>query len=287
MIIGLIGLGKMGKNHLKELEKNSKIKQICLFDPFCKENFQHVLYDDFDSFLEEKLDAVIIATPTNTHLQISLKVFTRIKNVLIEKPLALNLEQMLHIQDIAKIHKIKVGIGFCERFNPVILTLKEKLLQDEVISINIQRISLYPQRIIDVGVLSDLSVHDLDLLRFLTQKEITKINIHKDYYHNERFEDEVMMSLELGHILASIHNSWNAKKITRKVIILGKNHTYEADLKNFTLYIDDKKVENLYNNSPLQGEHKEFFKFLQGATTQNLASIEDALKVQEILERVC
>ncbi|WP_291949560.1 Gfo/Idh/MocA family oxidoreductase [Campylobacter sp.] len=287
MNIGLVGLGKMGKNHLKELKKNSNIGKICLFDPFCKEKFQYSLYDNFDEFLAQNLDAVFIATPTNTHLQIAIKVFAKVKNVLIEKPLALNLEQILKIESAAKIHQVKVGVGFCERFNPVILTLKEKLLQDKIISINIQRISLYPQRIIDVGVLNDLSVHDLDLLRFLTQKEITKVNIYKTYHHNEKFEDEVMMNLELDHILASIHNSWNAKKTIRKIVILGEKHTYEVDLKNFTLFIDEKKIENLYINSPLQGEHEAFFKFLKNTIPQNLATIEDALKVQEILERVC
>ncbi|WP_257941715.1 oxidoreductase, Gfo/Idh/MocA family [Campylobacter lari] len=285
MKIGLIGLGKMGKNHLRELERNLKVKEIHLYDPFCKDEFKHFLYKNFDDFLKQNLDGVIIATPTHTHLDIALKVFPKIKNVLIEKPLALNVDEILTLNQKARENKVRVGVGFCERFNPAILTLKEKLLEDEIISINIQRISPYPQRINDVGVLSDLSVHDIDLVRFLSQEQILKANIYKSF-HRYKFEDEVMISLKLENILASIHDSWNGQCIIRKITLLCKKHTYELDLKNFELFINTQKIPNLYENSPLYAEHEDFFELLQNGVCKNLASIEDALRVQEILEGV-
>ncbi|MCV3346031.1 Gfo/Idh/MocA family oxidoreductase [Campylobacter lari] len=285
MKIGLIGLGKMGKNHLRELERNLKVKEIHLYDPFCKDEFKHFLYKNFDDFLAQNLDGVIIATPTHTHLDIALKVFPKIKNVLIEKPLALNIDEILILEQKARENKVRVGVGFCERFNPAVLTLKEKLLEDEIISINIQRISPYPQRINDVGVLSDLSVHDIDLVRFLSQEQILKANIYKSF-HYDKFEDEVMISLKLENILASIHDSWNGQCIIRKITLLGKKHTYELDLKNFELFINTQKIPNLYENSPLYAEHEDFFELLQNGVCKNLASIEDALRVQEILEGV-
>ncbi|MFY4765712.1 Gfo/Idh/MocA family protein [Campylobacter sp. GB48] len=285
MKIGLIGLGKMGKNHLRELERNLKVKEIHLYDPFCKDEFKHFLYKNFDDFLKQNLDGVIIATPTHTHLDIALKVFPKIKNVLIEKPLALNIDEILILEQKARENKVRVGVGFCERFNPAVLTLKEKLLEDEIISINIQRISPYPQRINDVGVLSDLSVHDIDLVRFLSQEQILKANIYKSFHH-DKFEDEVMISLKLENILASIHDSWNGQCIIRKITLLGKKHTYELDLKNFELFINTQKIPNLYENSPLYAEHEDFFELLQNGVCKILASIEDALRVQEILEGV-
>ncbi|HEC1757115.1 TPA: Gfo/Idh/MocA family oxidoreductase [Campylobacter lari] len=285
MKIGLIGLGKMGKNHLRELERNLKVKEIHLYDPFCKDEFKHFLYKNFDDFLKQNLDGVIIATPTHTHLDIALKIFPKIKNVLIEKPLALNIDEILILEQKARENKVRVGVGFCERFNPAILTLKEKLLEDEIISINIQRISPYPQRINDVGVLSDLSVHDIDLVRFLSQEQILKANIYKSFHHY-KFEDEVMISLKLENILASIHDSWNGQCIIRKITLLGKKHTYELDLKIFELFINTQKIPNLYENSPLYAEHEDFFELLQNGVCKNLASIEDALRVQEILEGV-
>ncbi|AJC92845.1 oxidoreductase, Gfo/Idh/MocA family [Campylobacter subantarcticus LMG 24377] len=285
MKIGLIGLGKMGKNHLRELERNLRVKEIYLYDPFNEEQFIHPVYKNFDEFLEQKLDGVVIATPTHTHLDIAIKVFSRVKNVLIEKPLALNLDEILILQQKAKEHKVKVGVGFCERFNPAVLTLKEKLLDDEIVSINIQRISPYPQRINDVGVLSDLSVHDIDLVRFLSQEQILKANIYKSLHH-DKFENEAMISLKLENILVNIHDSWNGQYIIRKIILLGKKRTYELDLKNFELFINMQKIPNLYENSPLYAEHEAFFDLVLNGDGKNLASIEDALKVQEILEGV-
>ncbi|EAJ1253758.1 Gfo/Idh/MocA family oxidoreductase [Campylobacter lari] len=285
MKIGLIGLGKMGKNHLRELERNLKIKEIHLYDPFCKENFNHFTYTNFEDFLKQNLDGVIIATPTHTHLDIALKVFTQTKNVLIEKPLALNMDEILILEQKARENKVRVGVGFCERFNPAVLTLKEKLLEDEIISINIQRISPYPQRINDVGVLGDLSVHDIDLVRFLSQEQILKANIYKSFHH-DKFEDEVMISLKLENILANIHDSWNGQCIIRKINLLGKKYSYELDLKNFELFINMQKNSNLYYDTPLYAEHEAFFELLQNGVSKNLASIEDALKVQEILESV-
>ncbi|EAL3898728.1 gfo/Idh/MocA family oxidoreductase [Campylobacter lari] len=285
MKIGLIGLGKMGKNHLRELERNLKVKEIHLYDPFCKDEFKHFFHKNFDDFLKQNLDGVIIATPTHTHLDTALKVFLKIKNVLIEKPLALNIDEILILEQKARENKVRVGVGFCERFNPAILTLKEKLLEDEIISINIQRISPYPQRINDVGVLSDLGVHDIDLVRFLSQEQILKANIYKSF-HYDKFEDEVMISLKLENILASIHDSWNGQCIIRKITLLGKKHTYELDLKNFEFFINTQKIPNLYENSPLYAEHEDFFELLQNGVCKNLASIEDAWRVQEILEGV-
>ncbi|EFO9189785.1 Gfo/Idh/MocA family oxidoreductase [Campylobacter lari] len=285
MKIGLIGLGKMGKNHLRELERNLKVKEIHLYDPFYKDEFKHFFHKNFDDFLKQNLDGVIIATPTHTHLDTALKVFLKIKNVLIEKPLALNIDEILILEQKARENKVRVGVGFCERFNPAILTLKEKLLEDEIISINIQRISPYPQRINDVGVLSDLGVHDIDLVRFLSQEQILKANIYKSF-HYDKFEDEVMISLKLENILASIHDSWNGQCIIRKITLLGKKHTYELDLKNFEFFINTQKIPNLYENSPLYAEHEDFFELLQNGVCKNLASIEDALRVQEILEGV-
>ncbi|WP_257406353.1 Gfo/Idh/MocA family protein [Campylobacter lari] len=285
MKIGLIGLGKMGKNHLRELERNLKVKEIHLYDPFCKDEFKRFFHKNFDDFLKQNLDGVIIATPTHTHLDTALKVFLKIKNVLIEKPLALNIDEILILEQKARENKVRVGVGFCERFNPAILTLKEKLLEDEIISINIQRISPYPQRINDVGVLSDLGVHDIDLVRFLSQEQILKANIYKSFHH-DKFEDEVMISLKLENILASIHDSWNGQCIIRKITLLGKKHTYELDLKNFELFINTQKIPNLYENFPLYAEHEDFFELLQNGVCKNLASIEDALRVQEILEGV-
>ncbi|MCD4859712.1 Gfo/Idh/MocA family oxidoreductase, partial [Campylobacter coli] len=109
-------------------------------------NLNAPFFINLDEFLNQDNDIIIIATPTNSHLEIARKVFCKCKCVLIEKPLALNLNEINEISNLAKDHNVKVGVGFCERFNPAVLALKKELQNEEIISINIQRFSTYPQR---------------------------------------------------------------------------------------------------------------------------------------------
>lgn len=264
MKIGIIGLGKMGQNHLNELSKNSHFKLNALFD-LCKNPnlniFDDIFYDDLDKFLNRNNDIIIIATPTNSHLAIAKKVFKQCKCVLIEKPLALNLKEIDEISNLAKEYSVKVGVGFCERFNPAVLALKKELENEEIISINIQRFSLYPQRISDVGILQDLAVHDLDLLCFLSKQEITKTNLLKKYTQDQTRESESIILCELEKCIASIHQSWNSTQKLRKIHLITKNHFYEANLNDFSLLKDGNFIE-LTQQSPLFSEHEALLKLI-------------------------
>lgn len=236
-----------------------------------------------DKFLNQNNDIIIIATPTNSHLTIAKKVFKQCKCVLIEKPLALNLKEIDEISNLAKEYSIKVGVGFCERFNPAVLALKKELENEEIISINIQRFSPYPQRISDVGILQDLAVHDLDLLCFLSKQEITKTNLLKKYTQDQTRESESIILCELEKCIASIHQSWNSTQKLRKIHLITKNHFYEANLNDFSLLKDGNFIE-LTQQSPLFSEHEALLKLIDNQPN-HLASTSDAYKVQEILER--
>lgn len=126
MKIGIIGLGKMGQNHLNELGKNKNFKINALFDMVENKNLNAPFFTNLDEFLNQDNDIIIIATPTNSHLEIARKVFCKCKCVMIEKPLALNLNEINEISNLAKDHDVKVGVGFCERFNPAVLALKKR-----------------------------------------------------------------------------------------------------------------------------------------------------------------
>ena len=286
MRIGIIGLGKMGQNHLNELSKNSHFKLNALFDLYKNPNlnaFNNIFYDNLDKFLDQNNDIIIIATPTNSHLTIAKKVFKQCKCVLIEKPLALNLKEIDEIANLSKEYGVKVGVGFCERFNPAILALKKELDNEEIISINIQRFSSYPQRISDVGILQDLAVHDLDLLRFLSKEEIIKTNLLKKYTQDQTRESESIVLCELEKCIASVHQSWNSTQKLRKIQLITKNHFYEANLNDFSL-LKDRNFTELTQQSPLFGEHEALLKLIDNQPDP-LANINDAYKVQVILER--
>ncbi|RQD67297.1 gfo/Idh/MocA family oxidoreductase [Campylobacter hepaticus] len=283
MKIGIIGLGKMGQNHLNELTKNPHFKINALFDLVQNEKSHQPFFNKLEDFLKQKNDIIIIATPTNSHLELAKKVFPYCKNVLIEKPLALNLNEISQIINLAQKHQVKLAVGFCERFNPALISLKQDLYDQEIISINIQRFSSYPQRIHDVGILHDLSVHDLDLLTFLSKQNILKTNLLKKYTQDPKKESESIFLCELEKSIASIHQSWNSTQKLRKLHLITQKHFYEANLNDFSLFKDGKPLKT-NQQSPLFGQHEALLN-LANNKPHHLANAYDAYKIQEILER--
>ncbi|MBM0637661.1 Gfo/Idh/MocA family oxidoreductase [Campylobacter sp. VicNov18] len=283
MTIGIIGLGKMGQNHLNELAKNPHFQINALYDLKQNHTLNYPFFDNLNDFLKQKSDIIIIATPTNSHLELAKEVFAHSKTVLIEKPLALNLEQITAISQLAKKHEVKLAVGFCERFNPAILSLKKDLASQKIISINIQRFSPYPQRITDIGILQDLSVHDLDLLSFLSDQKIIDAKLLAKSTKNPAMYSESILLCQLENSIATIHQSWNSTQKLRKIHLITQDHFYQADLNDFSLLKDAKSISTPHH-TPLFAQHQAL---LSLATNQShhLANANDAYKVQEILER--
>jgi len=121
-----------------------------------------------------KVDAVTIATPTVTHLELA-KIFIKNKiAVLIEKPLAVNARQGKKIVSLARKHDCVVAVGHSERCNPVVQAMKR--LDVEPRFIEADRISPYPFRSTDVGVVLDVMIHDIDIILSLAASKIKRVH---------------------------------------------------------------------------------------------------------------
>ncbi len=281
MKIGIVGLGKMGQNHFKELCKNPRFSLSALFDLNQNLALGPPFFTSLDEFLKQELDCVIVATPTNTHLELAKRLFSRFKTLLIEKPLARSLKEIEEIKKLASSYQNNVAIGFCERFNPVVLALKKEIKKQKILSINIQRYSTYPERVLDIGVLQDLAVHDLDLLYFLTQQRILKAKILKKSTRNDR-ESESIIACECEGFIASLHQSWNSSQRFRKIHLITQGHFFEANLSEPSLKKDGKELK-IGSDSALFSEHNALFD-LAHSRKNDLACIEDAYAVQALLE---
>ncbi|RDU62102.1 gfo/Idh/MocA family oxidoreductase [Helicobacter sp. MIT 14-3879] len=272
----------MGQNHLRELEKNNLFNIVGLYDLHKKENINYPFFNNINEFLNLNLDVVIIATPTISHLNVAKKILQKIRVVLIEKPLAMNLKEMLEIKALSKKYGSLVGVGFSERFNPSILELKNILKKKEIISININRYSPYPSRISDVGIIQDLSVHDIDLISFLSNRCITNSFLIKRNIYDKQREDEVMITCELENIIANIHQSWNVKDRYRNIVVICKDCVFEADLINFTLKQNGNSIL-LNQTSPLNNEHNALYSLAKDSRFGNMADINCAINVEKII----
>jgi predicted dehydrogenase len=171
--VGLIGLGRMGQNHLRVLSLLKGVELAFIADADLAvakrlgAQFDVPGVSDVNSVLHSA-DAVVICTPTVTHADYIRLVAGKVRNIFVEKPLADTLEEANAVACLVAEHNINLQVGFIERFNPAVQSLKQVLDKSErVISIDFTRTNKLSGRITDVDVVTDLMIHDIDLALYL------------------------------------------------------------------------------------------------------------------------
>jgi len=291
--VALIGLGSMGKNHYRVLKTLPNVQITALCDVAKPEGYPEPFYDDVDTLLKEAdFDAALIVVPTFLHKEIALKCLEYGKNLFIEKPVASTCKEGEEILEKANQMGAKVCVGYIERFNPVVEALKNELKDKEIYSIGITRVGPFPPRIADVGILTDLSVHDIDLIRFISECEIEHQSIFKSQKIHNHHEDNAILSFKLNHsIVASITTNWLTPFRKRKIEVATKEAYYEADLmeqtlveysayqKNFSYVIRNCMVKK---EEPLVRELSAFVNYMLTNERGGLSSIEDSIITLQI-----
>lgn len=174
----VVGAGKMGAIHAKVYSQLPDSELIAVVDPDqnratqLAETYGCLAFTDCAEVLG-KVDAVTVATPTTTHLQVA-KVFLRNKiPVLIEKPLASNVREGRKIVSLARRYDTVVAVGHSERCNPVAQAMKRLNIEPKFIEAH--RVSPYPFRSTDVGVVLDIMIHDIDIILSLAHSKIKRV----------------------------------------------------------------------------------------------------------------
>lgn len=167
--IGLLGLGQMGRNHLRILSMLRGVDLVFVHDAdpaHCAAvAVQHGIAAASDvEVAAREVDAVVICTPTITHADYIRRLAPLVSALFVEKPLAHTQDAAQAVADVVKAHGTWVQVGFIERFNPAVVGL-QRVLQDaeRVINIDFTRTNRLSSRITDVDVIMDLMIHDLDL----------------------------------------------------------------------------------------------------------------------------
>jgi predicted dehydrogenase len=175
----VIGAGKMGAIHAKVYDGLARSELVAVVD-IVEDKARHLakqykcMAATSCADILDKVDAVTIATPTVTHLEIA-EIF--IKNgiaVMVEKPLAADVAEGRRIVNLAKKNNCVVAVGHSERCNPVVQAMKR--LDIEPRFIEATRISPYPFRSTDVGVVLDVMIHDIDIILSLAASEVKKVD---------------------------------------------------------------------------------------------------------------
>jgi predicted dehydrogenase len=177
--VGVVGLGHIGKNHarvLAELEE-AQFTAVYDIDRRVAEEISSGLNVPAANSLEEFsnwVDAATIATPTATHFEIAHTLMKRGKHVLVEKPIAENTADAKALADLAQEKNLVLQVGHVERFNPVLSALEQRLSHPRFIESH--RLSPYPNRSTEIGVVLDLMIHDLEIILHLVRSPVKHID---------------------------------------------------------------------------------------------------------------
>ena len=172
--VGLVGAGRMGQLHARVYSELSNVELVGIVDidpdratPIAKKYNTKVLPSIED--LAAAVQAVSIASPTETHLKSAAPFLKRGIPTLIEKPIALSSEQAQQLLALAKQHDTFIQVGHTERFNPAIVALERYDFTPRFIQA--VRVSPFPYRSMDIGAVFDVMIHDIDLILHFTKAQ--------------------------------------------------------------------------------------------------------------------
>ncbi len=244
----------MGQNHARVLADISNLIGVA---DTSKENaekiaerFNTTAYTDIEAFLKmDELEAVSIATPTVTHYELAKIALNHGKHVIVEKPMCATIEEGQELIKLAREKGLTLAVGLIERHNPVVKFTKDLLGTDgvgNVINLSSRRVSSYPARIRDVGVIFDLGIHDMDTLRYLVGAEVVSVYSLGGKSVNPDFEDHayILVGFDNG-ITGAIEVNWLTPMKVRKVDITCSESFVEMDYAAQSTQISSSKFMDL------------------------------------------
>ena len=177
--VGVVGVGHIGKNHARIYAQLGAGEFTSIYDTDSgrageiAQEFGVGAATSLDDFAE-RIDAASVATPTSTHYEVARHLLERGKHLLIEKPIAERPEHASALAELAAARDLILQVGHVERFNPVLSALEKHLARPRFIEAH--RLSPYPNRSTDIGVVLDLMIHDLEIILHLVHSPVETID---------------------------------------------------------------------------------------------------------------
>ena len=265
--IGVIGTGAMGKNHARVCNELNNVELMGIVDKN-KEIGSTIAHrfnvSSFNDYMDlfDLVDAVIIATPTVTHFDIAMDAMNAGKHVLVEKPVCDTVEKGKQLIKKAEETNLIFAVGHIERHNPVVSFVKKTFESDqygELVTLSSKRVSNFPGRIRDVGVIFDFGVHDIDVMRYIAG-EVSSVYARAGMFNkNIKYEDHATIILNFENGLCGvIEVNWLTPLKIRKLNLTCDKTLVEADFINQSVFTSSSSFEdvddsNLFN-IPIQNQ---------------------------------
>ena len=250
--VAVIGAGFWGRNHarvFKELEQ-TELLAVCDVNAERAKNvakqFGVRAYTSMGKLLKRKdVEAVSNCVWSLNLAKETLKALKAGKHVLVEKPMATNVKQAEKLLETAEEEGLHLSVGFLMRFIPGIQHMKNAI-EDKTIGnlvcATAKRVSEWPERIGDVGVVKDTAIHDIDITRYLFSEEPIAVYAKTGSMKYKKFEDyaQIMLTFEGGKS-AFIESNWLTPYKTRTLVVTGSKAIMKLDYITQELTIENAK----------------------------------------------
>jgi len=270
--VAVIGAGFWGRNHLRVLNDLPEADLVAV----CDVNRERVdsasrrygirsYVNSDDLYRKEDVDAVTICVWSAELYSESMKALNAGKHIFVEKPMASQSKEAEEILETAKSQNLYLTVGFIERFNPAVRRLK-KAIDDgkigEPVSATGKRVSKWPERLGDIGVVKDTAIHDIDLMRFIFNEDPIMVYARAGRLRHRRFEDyvQVMLTFPDGKS-AFLEANWLTPYKVRQLIVTGSEAIITVDYITQEIKIDTSNqtlIPRYRWEEPLKMELKHF-----------------------------
>ena len=260
--VAVIGTGFWGKNHARVYKELASTELVAICDVNAEraksvaDQFGAKAYTSNARMLKnEKIEAVSVCTWSTNLAQEALKALKAGKHVLVEKPMATNTKQAEKLLETAEKNDLHLTVGFLMRFIPGLQHIREAVENKkigELVCAAAKRVSQWPERIGDVGVVKDMAIHDIDVMRYISNEDPITVYAKAGSMRHRKFEDyaQIMLTYKDGKS-AFIESNWLTPYKTRTLTVTGSDAIMKLDYITQELWIEEPK-ENLQPRYPWQ-----------------------------------
>ena len=235
--IAVVGFGAIGRHHARNVAQMSGVQLAGVVDPLpaARESAQSHGYHAFESVeaaLAARLDAAIVSVPTELHYPVACELIEAGVALLIEKPIASSIEHGLDLIVRSRRRGLPLMVGYVERFNPAIIAA-QRLIRDGLVGTPFhaltRRVGAVPPRVQDANVIVDIGVHDIDIISFLLQRNVTLMSAQGGMAKMNDRIDYASLSLDADGIVANILINWVTPVKIRDLTITGSAGYLQVD----------------------------------------------------------
>ena len=294
--VGVVGVGAMGENHVRVYHKMEEANLVAVSDVSeralkkIEKKYGAKGFTEYSELLENpEIEVVSVCVPTTFHHAVVMEAIKNGKHVLVEKPIAFTLNEAEEMNAAAKEAGVILATGHVERFNPAVQKAKE-LIDDgvigDIVSAFAKRVGPLPPRIKDVGVSIDLAIHDLDIMNYLFEEEVTQVyGTMNSSFDDSEFEDhaEIMVNFD-NESTGIIEVNWLTPYKRRELELTGTAGIISVDYIKQSIEVYGKFAQDIQikHEEPLKSELKSFLNAVMNGEEPEITG-EDGLKALKMV----